>query len=851
LRFGGLNGWQKRTDPTATTLAVSDAHGLRLAAAPGGMLSLLSTDGSVGGLTLPRGMAFDRSRLLYVLGPDGKWVKRWDAEARSFVEVPEIGDEGSEPRRFQNAQSIAMAGDWLYVADTGNERVQIFDLSTLVLVDILVPGWSPVDLTSHGRNVYILDAAHGRVFRHEAMQDSSFARVLHRTDRAGQWSRIIVDRNGEPYLLNASDPSNPFLERSDPKSPPVPDAGAVRDRFETPAIRMDEKGRFVFPASLAAVCGRSLPSSPDCHPKSKPPHLVRTARGSWLLYVLRRAEQRVEAYTDGTRLRHSWGAGMDWQPADVAACGETAFVLDERNQILYRHRGGSENLKPLDLGDTSSRHWSRIACDTKGLVYLYAPGITVVQVFKFSGKPCGERFYTDVAGFFEKPCPPEPAPAGDRYFDRTGQPVQVDLSEPSGAPLYRTSGSWQSVPLSSDIYRCQWHRIELELTEFPPGSQISVSTCAHEKPEDVDPTRFVDAATIVAPLDQSICPKRSSFDFLVQSGLGKNLTVRLILKGDGFSTPIVDVARIHYPRDSYLQYLPATYSADDEGRVFLERFLAIFQTEWDALERTIVESERYFDPDAVPEGPFMEYLARQWLALSLEGDWSGQQKRRLLSAIPKIYPRRGRPDGLRDFLAVYLANVAGIETADVQSMGFPVIVEGFRERDYLFVSADASADDTSALGHGAPLWSASVKRRLQLGVYATEGEVELVSVGDPEHDLFNQYAHRFRVYMPAAWVRTSSQENTIRRALEAEKPAHTQYELCLVDAHFSVGAQSTIGLDTIIGDSPVLELACAAGTAAAPSLPPSGRLGYDAVLGPASDAGAGEFSITGKDTVLV
>ena len=598
------------------------------------------------------------------------------------------------------------------------------------------------------------------------------------------------------------------------------------------------------------MCGHSLSAPPGCPPKPQPSRIVRTAQGSWLLYVLRRSERRVDAYTDGVRLRHSWGAGMDWQPADIAASGETAFVLDEEHQILYRHRGGGENLQALDLGDTSSRHWSRLACDANGLVYLYAPGATAVQVFECSGTPRCERDYKEVSALFEESRPPEPISVADRYFDRAGLPVEKDLSDASGTAFYCTFGSWQSVPLPSQVYRCQWHRIELELTQFPPGSRISISTCAHEKKEDIDdPMRahFVDATTIVSPLDQPVCPERRSFDFLVQSGLGEYLTVRITLEGDGFSTPAVDLARIYYPRDSYLQYLPATYSADDEARVFLERFLSIFQTEWDALDRTITDSERYFDPDAVPEGPFLEYLANQWLALSLEGDWSSAQKRRLVSAIPKIYPHRGQHDGLRDLLAVYLANVAEIETAEVQSMDFPVIVEGFRERDYLFVSGG----DAAALGHGAPLWSASVKRRLQLGVYSTEGEAELVSVGDPEHDIFNQYAHRFRVYMPAAWVRTSSQEKMIRRALDAEKPAHTQYDLCLVDARLRVGAQSIVGLDTIIGKPPEFELACVAGTSPAPSLPPTGRLGYDTLLGPASGAGAGEFSVAGKDTVLV
>ena len=245
-RLGGLTGWQQRT--AFADLAVSDAHGLRLAAAPNGMLSLRSIDGSLGGLMLPRGMALDRSRLLYLLGPGGKWVKRWDAETRSFVELPEVGGEGSEPRRLRNADSIAIASNWLYVADLGNQRVQIFDLYTLMLVDILsIPDWSPVDLTSHGRAVYILDAAHGRVFRHEAMRASPLVCVIQRTERARQWSRIISDRQGELYLLNASDPSHPVLEKGDPKWPPVSDAGSGTRPLRDAADPDGREGPVSFP----------------------------------------------------------------------------------------------------------------------------------------------------------------------------------------------------------------------------------------------------------------------------------------------------------------------------------------------------------------------------------------------------------------------------------------------------------------------------------------------------------------------------------------------------------------------------------------------------------------------------
>jgi len=461
----------------------------------------------------------------------------------------------------------------------------------------------------------------------------------------------------------------------------------------------------------------------------------------------------------------------DWNPVDVAAHGDTVYILDAKYGRVFNQR--------LKLQFERPGKWSRIAVDREGTIYL------------FNGTAFERR---------DPALPPITDP--NEIRDLFDAPPGGAAAAPAAERLYRKTGTWQSNPLDSRKYRCQWHRIQLELAEFPPGSKINVSTCAHEKEDDVyDAMRahWVEAQTIVAPLSGA----GKSHDFLVQSGAGQYLTLRIRLDGDGFSTPAVDSAKVHYPRESYLEYLPATYSSDDEMRVFLERFLSIFQTEWDDVDKQIDEMERFFDPDAVPEGEFLDYLASQWLALPLEGTWDYKQKRRLLSAAPKIYPHRGQLKGLRDFIAVYLANMSGLETKDVQQMELPVIVEGFRERELLFGQA--------------PLWSASVTRRLQLGVFATEGEAAMVSVGDPERDVFTQYAHKFRVYVPAAWVNSEDDERMIRRALDAEKPAHTQYELCLIAPRFRVGAQSTIGIDTVIGATPELRL----GTA---------RLGFDAVL---------------------
>ncbi len=101
----------------------------------------------------------------------------------------------------------------------------------------------------------------------------------------------------------------------------------------------------------------------------------------------------------------------------------------------------------------------------------------------------------------------------------------------------------------------------------------------------------------------------------------------------------------------------------------------------------------------------------------------------------------------------------------------------------------------------------------------------------------------------------------LRRAIASEKPAHTAYDLCLVEPRFQIGWQSTIGYDTIIGQYPVTRLARASdGTLPekerpAPSrVPRNPRLGYDTVLAAGSSVSLGmrlkPDTRIGLDTIL-
>ena len=73
-------------------------------------------------------------------------------------------------------------------------------------------------------------------------------------------------------------------------------------------------------------------------------------------------------------------------------------------------------------------------------------------------------------------------------------------------------------------------------------------------------------------------------------------------------------------------------------------------------------------------------------------------------------------------------------------------------------------------------------------------------------DSFHHYAHHFRVFVPAVWVRDEAAEHMLRRAIDAAKPAHTAYELALLPSQVIVGRQSTLGVDMIVGSRPPARL---------------------------------------------
>lgn len=111
----------------------------------------------------------------------------------------------------------------------------------------------------------------------------------------------------------------------------------------------------------------------------------------------------------------------------------------------------------------------------------------------------------------------------------------------------------------------------------------------------------------------------------------------------------------------------------------------------------------------------------------------------------------------------------------------------------LYARADDNADTGRTEAGGFDVGSAVV------GASGPQG------TGDFGQALFADSAHLFTVLVPPACdcggIHGSPQQR-LREAIEAEKPAHTDFHLCFLKPRLRVGFQARLGIDAIVADGP-------------------------------------------------
>jgi hypothetical protein len=121
------------------------------------------------------------------------------------------------------------------------------------------------------------------------------------------------------------------------------------------------------------------------------------------------------------------------------------------------------------------------------------------------------------------------------------------------------------------------------------------------------------------------------------------------------------------------------------------------------------------------------------------------------------------------------------------------------------------------------------------------GESGPLAKADFGMPLFSETAHLFTVTVPAGALPETAQRDRLRQVIEAEKPAHTDFHLCFVEAKMRVGFQARLGIDSIVAGPPE------------PMALSDTTLGLDSYLAPDEEnkvGRVGKRARLGRDTII-
>jgi len=209
----------------------------------------------------------------------------------------------------------------------------------------------------------------------------------------------------------------------------------------------------------------------------------------------------------------------------------------------------------------------------------------------------------------------------------------------------------------------------------------------------------------------------------------------------------IEKIRIFFPGQSWNLYLPEIYQEQDSDG-FFERFLAVFQTMHESLNREIEQLPYHMDVDCA-DREFLEWLAK-WLGLAESYMWTERQLRRLLKQAVSLYQMRGTKRAVTEFVKLY---------TDSEKV---YVVEKFQ------------------------IWE--------------KGEGDLLT------RLYGNDPYRFQVIVLEQDVPTVREYQTLLKIIKEVKPAYMEAELIVLKPYLFLGQHTYLGMNSILGRYQYLSL---------------------------------------------
>ncbi|NJL22532.1 MAG: phage tail protein I [Leptolyngbyaceae cyanobacterium SM1_3_5] len=332
----------------------------------------------------------------------------------------------------------------------------------------------------------------------------------------------------------------------------------------------------------------------------------------------------------------------------------------------------------------------------------------------------------------------------------------------------------------------RWFRLRAIVDPLPPSCHLQFFTYTSFLPDaPTVATPILDRVNPgeLVPLDTWWAAPLDGLDLLILNQPAPYLWIKGVWRSDGTASPILNQMRLEYNSETWLRHLPAIYQRGGSEQVFLERFLALFETllaeETEQIDRLPQLFDRSAAPDRFPHD-WLDWLAG-WLAFDLDETWSELQRRQAIADAFSLYSQRGTVTGLKQLIRLYTGAIAHIDEparfASLWSLG------------------DSALGFTTMLAPGDPQGAV-------IGTTATLNQTHLIQAEDYGAPLFEDVAHRFCVQVYAADVDSEAAMVRVQQVLDREKPAHTTYQLCAIEAQMRVGFQARLGIDAIVGAPP-------------------------------------------------
>lgn len=352
---------------------------------------------------------------------------------------------------------------------------------------------------------------------------------------------------------------------------------------------------------------------------------------------------------------------------------------------------------------------------------------------------------------------------------------------------YAGPGQLVAGPFDAGVER-EWERAWLE-ADLPPGTAATVelaqAATPTPAPSATDWARLPGTDALLAPLASTGAVRR-------------HLWLRITLTtADPAATPVLRQARAATAAEDLRQHLPATYRRHDPGAV-LQRLVQLLRGEFLAVEEQIDAMPRVADPQFAA-ATSLNWLA-QWLGLELPLIAGDDERRALVARAVALFARRGSPASIAEFVALH----TGVR---------PAIVEGFTQRRLWVLGQSSQLGYDTQLPPLDPMGMVVPDPQAATGCCpvaegepaigrAVVGEAGPLSAHQTGLPLFADEAYRFCVVVDGYRVHDEATLRELRRIVDREKPAHTDYRVEVVMPELRVGLQATVGVDTIVGGPP-------------------------------------------------